>query len=46
MKAVYKCRDGFTLAGRNITTCMFGKWTEASPVCQESEYRSLSQGAN
>lgn len=37
MKAVYKCRDGFTLVGRNITTCMFGKWTEATPVCQESE---------
>ena len=37
MKALYLCRDGFMLVGSNLTTCNYGKWTEATPVCQESK---------
>ncbi|KAI1289812.1 Protein lev-9 [Halotydeus destructor] len=35
MKAMYRCRDGYTLVGANVTTCNFGKWLEPTPTCQE-----------
>nr|CAD7445089.1 unnamed protein product [Timema bartmani] len=35
MRARYKCKDGFTLRGGNITECQFGNWTGVAPYCQE-----------
>ena len=37
MKALYRCRDGFTLEGTNITECNFGKWVGSTPKCVEGE---------
>lgn len=42
MKALYRCRDGFTLEGSNVTECNFGKWTGTTPKCVEGNLRILS----
>jgi hypothetical protein len=36
-RALFKCKDGFQLVGPNTTECMYGNWSEAMPVCQESK---------
>ncbi|XP_021914139.1 sushi, von Willebrand factor type A, EGF and pentraxin domain-containing protein 1 isoform X2 [Zootermopsis nevadensis] len=35
MRARFKCKDGYTLLGDNITKCLFGNWTGVQPYCQE-----------
>ncbi|XP_049790095.1 sushi, von Willebrand factor type A, EGF and pentraxin domain-containing protein 1-like [Schistocerca nitens] len=35
MLARFKCRDGFTLRGGNVTECRYGNWTGELPYCQE-----------
>ncbi|KAL0277452.1 UNVERIFIED_CONTAM: hypothetical protein PYX00_004721 [Menopon gallinae] len=35
MKARYKCKDGYTLRGPNLTECSFGNWTGEPPHCQQ-----------
>ncbi|KAG8200512.1 hypothetical protein JTE90_000589 [Oedothorax gibbosus] len=35
MKALFLCRDGFALAGPNVTECHYGQWTHPTPLCKE-----------
>ncbi|XP_063237081.1 sushi, von Willebrand factor type A, EGF and pentraxin domain-containing protein 1 isoform X2 [Bacillus rossius redtenbacheri] len=35
MRARFKCKDGYTLRGSNVTLCQYGNWTGAAPYCQE-----------
>lgn len=41
MKALYKCRDGYTLRGANTTECNFGNWTGEPPHCQQGMYKHI-----
>jgi len=51
-RALYKCKDGYQLAGgtSNITECYYGNWTGIPPVCQEGQFSPLieiqSQNSN
>ncbi|GFR05772.1 protein lev-9 [Trichonephila clavata] len=38
MKALFLCRDGYQLAGPNVTECYYGEWTVPSPICKESKW--------
>ncbi|GFX76367.1 uncharacterized protein TNCV_593301 [Trichonephila clavipes] len=44
MKALFLCRDGYQLAGPNVTECYYGEWTVPTPICKEirSSLRRLS----
>ncbi|GLH01645.1 CSON007528 protein, partial [Gryllus bimaculatus] len=35
MRARFKCKDGYTLRGPNVTECSYGNWTADMPYCQE-----------
>lgn len=41
MKARYKCKDGYTLRGSNLTECSFGNWTGEPPHCQQGKKNSF-----
>ena len=41
-RALYKCKDGFQLAGSNVTECNYGNWSGLPPTCQESTYAHIS----
>lgn len=41
MRARFKCKDGYTLLGDNITKCLFGNWTGVQPYCQEGELQTI-----
>ena len=34
--ALYQCKDGYSLAGDNTTTCMYGNWSGTTPWCRET----------
>ena len=36
MKARFTCRDGFNLAGHNVTECQYGEWIGDPPMCNQS----------
>ncbi|GFY77938.1 uncharacterized protein TNIN_296801 [Trichonephila inaurata madagascariensis] len=38
MKALFLCRDGYQLAGPNVTECYYGEWTLPTPICKESKW--------
>ncbi|XP_015785992.1 sushi, von Willebrand factor type A, EGF and pentraxin domain-containing protein 1-like isoform X2 [Tetranychus urticae] len=40
-RALYKCLDGYNLIGSNTTQCYYGKWTKATPVCNEADCKSI-----
>jgi hypothetical protein len=41
MRARFKCKDGYTLRGGNITKCLYGNWTGVQPYCQEGELQTF-----
>jgi len=41
MKARYRCKDGYVLAGDNVTECLYGEWTGDTPLCNQSNAKSF-----